>query len=125
MATLTLSKMFINLMSSGAAVSAASAPGRTDDFEVPGESRLYAGGRRRSITQAGQVGEFSFTLLLVTTADLATLRTWAGQLVQVRDNLGRRFFGVFRKVPASEIRGKPGRWTVGITLDVLTVDEAV
>jgi hypothetical protein len=125
MATLTLPKTFINLVSTGAAVSALTVPGRSDDYEVPGESRLYAGGRRRSIVQAGQIATVPITLTLVSTANLAILRSWAGQMVQVRDTLGRRFFGVYRKVSAAEVRGGNGEWTVSITLDALTFDEGV
>lgn len=125
MATLTLTKTFVNLLSNGAAVSAQTAPGRSDDYEVPGESRLYAGGRRRSITSAGQVATYTCTLLLVSTADVATLRSWAGQAVQVRDNMGRCNFGVYRKVPAVEQRGRPGRWHITLALDVLTIDGGV
>lgn len=125
MATLVLTKCFVTLVATGQSVSAQSAPGRTDDYEVPGESRLYAGGRRRSITSLGVLATFSVTLLLVPDVSLATLRTWAGQTVQIRDNLGRRFFGVYRRAPASEVRGRPGRWHVAISLDVLTVAEGV
>jgi hypothetical protein len=125
MATLNLNRVFVTLMSSGASVSANSAPGRVDDFVVAGESRVYAGGRRRSVTGAGQVATFGFTLLLVPAASVTMLRGWAGQAVQVRDNLGRRVFGVYRAVPAAEVRGRPGKYHVAITLDVLTIDEAV
>jgi hypothetical protein len=125
MATLTLTKTFVTLVSAGVSVSAQTALGRIDEYEVPGESRLYAGGRRRAITSAGQVATYTATLLLVSTADLATLRTWAGQAVQIRDNLGRRFFGVYRKVPATEQRGRPGRWHVTLALDALTITEGV
>ncbi len=126
MATLTLPKTFINLVSSGAAVSAYSGDDRADDFEVPGESRMYAGGRRRSIVGAGTIATYPFTLQLVPDADVATLRAWAGQLVQVRDNLGRRVFGVYRKVPATWLgKGSPVLWTVALAVDVLTFDEAV
>jgi len=125
MAALALTKVFINLTATGQAISAASAPGRLNDFEVPGESRLYAGGRRRAITSTGQVATYTCVLLLVSTADRDTLRSWAGQAVQIRDNLGNRNFGIYRKVPAAEVRGRPGRWNVTIALDVLTIAEGV
>jgi len=97
---------------------------RAEAYSVPGETRTYAGGRRRSITQAGELGSYAFTMLLVPRATVETLRTWQGQTVQVRDNKGRRFFGVFYGVTAAEIISR-ATWNVAITLSVVTNAEGV
>jgi hypothetical protein len=125
MATLTLTAIWVNLVSTGAAVTATSLPGRAEDYQIPGRTETFAGGRRRAISQIGQEGTFGFTLVLVPRTDVDTLIGWMGQQVQVRDNLGRKFRGVYRAVPAQEIRGQDGFYMVPIGLDVLTVAAGV
>lgn len=124
MATLTLVSLFINRVSTGEAVSGRSARGRPEDYSSPGEVRTYAGGRRRSITAAGEAGTYKFTLLLVPRTTVETLRAWQGELVQVRDNKGRRFFGVYHGVSIVEIISR-ATWHVSIELSVVTATEAV
>jgi hypothetical protein len=124
MATLTLTAVWINLLSSGAAVTAQSAPDRTEVYAVAGETRTYAGGRRRAVTSAGELGTYAFTLLLLARADVETLRSWQGLPVQVRDHKGRRFFGTFYGVNIAEYIDR-SRWEVSITLSVVTAAEGV
>lgn len=124
MATLTLGKGFVNLVATGQAVSGYMDPDRGEDYEVPGEVRTYAGGRRRSITAAGEAGTYRPVFRNVPRTTVETLRTWQGQLVQVRDNVGRRFVGVYHGVTPTEIRGA-GTWDVGFTLTVVTAPEGV
>jgi hypothetical protein len=124
MATLNLTKVFVNLVSTGAAVSGVSARDRAEDYTIPGETRTYAGGRRRAITQAGELGTYKFQLMLISRASVDTLRSWQGQTVQVRDNKGRRFFGVFYGVSVVEIVSR-STWHVSIELSVVTQTEGV
>lgn len=124
MATLNLTKAFVNLVATGQAVSAYMDPDRAEEYQVPGEVRTYAGGRRRSITAAGEEGTFKCVLVDLPRASVDTLHGWVGQLVQVRDNVGRRFFGVYHSVGAAEIRGLT-TYTVGLTLTVVTAAEGV
>jgi hypothetical protein len=123
-ATLTLTKLFMNLLATGEAVSAQS-DDRSAAYSVAGEVRTYAGGRRRSITQAGERGTFEFTMRLVPTATVTTLRLWIGREVEVRDNLGRQFFGTFFEVPTVEYKDNPGFWDVPIKLAVVSSVEGV
>lgn len=123
MAVLTLVRVWINLMATGAAVSAASAPGREEEYEVPGEVRTYASGRRRSITRAGEEGRYTVTLLLLTRAQVETLKSWLGLEVQARDTRGRRFVGVFRSLQPREVRDRD-RYHCTVAIDVVTTDEA-
>lgn len=124
MATLTLNKIWVNLYSTGQAVSANSVPGREETYEVAGEVRTYAGGRRRAISTEGVIGVFKFALRLVARSDVDTLLTWVGQPVQVRDHKGRRFVGVYYGLAIGEYVAETG-WDVGIVLNVVTANEEV
>jgi len=124
-ATLTLTKLFVNLLSTGASVSAQSQPDRLATYEKRGDVRIYAGGRLRSITQEGAPGTFVFVLVDVTRAQITLLRSWAGLPVQVRDNRSRIFQGVYYRVNEIERRNEPTLYDVPIELDVITFVEAV
>ena len=119
MATLTLTKLWINRLDSGTAVSAQSTPGRDQAYEQLGEVRTYANGRQRAVTQAGERGTFAFRLEDVTAATITTLRTWIGRDVQVRDHRGQVFFGVYFAVVVGE-RKEPTLYTCQIVLKTIT-----
>lgn len=123
MATLTLRALWVTNLATGGQVSAPSGRGRDESYEQAVEVRTYANGRRRSIGQAGEVGTFGFTLLRLVRADVETLRLWVGDLVQVRDNKGRRLFGVYAAVPVTEYMDP--RYNVGIKLTAVTYTEGV
>jgi len=123
MAVLALSKLWVNRMDNGQAVSAQSA-GRGRNHDQAGEVRTYAGGRQRSVTIAGERGQFSFRLLDVSLATVELLRTWIGADVQVRDHRGQRFFGVFFGVNIVEYKD-PSFYDVAIVLRTVTVVEGV
>lgn len=125
MATLTLAKLWVNLLSTGASVSAYSQPGRLATYEKRGDVRVYAGGRLRSITQEGAPGTFSFVLLDVVRAQIDLLQSWAGLPVQVRDNRSRIFNGVYYHVDEAERFAEPTLYEVPITLNVITFVEGV
>jgi hypothetical protein len=122
MATLQLTQLWINLWATGAAITGQTWISPEEDFARPGQRRLYAGGRTRAITQAGDLGTFKFRLALVDRATVDTLRTWAGQTVQVRDHRGRRFVGTYFAVAVTARRGSL-LWNAEITLEELTVAE--
>jgi hypothetical protein len=124
MATLTLAAIWINLYGTGVAVSGVSPRDREEVYSTVGETRTYAGGRRRSITSGGEKATFKFGLRLISRTDINTLRSWAGQLVQVRDHKGRRFFGVFYDVTVSEYVSE-SVFDIMTTLNVLTQDEGI
>ena len=124
-ATLVLDQIWVNLLSTGAAVSAQSAPDRAETYTIPGTVRTYAGGRQRSINTAGEMGTFKFTLRVTVRANVETLRTWQGQAVQVRDHKGRRWFGTFFGVDVMEYVSSNTLWDVNITMQVVTATEGV
>lgn len=120
MAQLLLTKCWINLVATGAAVTAQSAPGRAAGVSVDGSVHTYAGGRQRSITRAGVRGSYTVTLRLMPRADVDTLKSWLGLTVQVRDNLGRLVVGVFYAVPEAERKGQ-ATWDVDLVVQAVSV----
>jgi len=89
-----------------------------------GETRTYAGGRRRAILSAGESGTFKFTLLDLTFDQVETLRSWKGVPVEVRDHRGQRFVGVYFTVDIDEDK-TPTLYNVAITLETLTFEDGV
>ncbi|MGW3608936.1 hypothetical protein ACWD6N_03455 [Micromonospora sp. NPDC005163] len=124
MASVSLTRMWVNRVDSGEAVSAYSID-RSRTHGIAGEVRAYAGGRQRSIAVEGERGEWSFTLRRLTLADIDTLRAWEGVLVQVRDHRGQREFGVIYDVPQVEYVHDAARYDVGLTLRMVTAAEGV
>lgn len=124
MATLTLTKVWVNLLSTGDAVSAYSAPGRQRSSAIDGEVVTYAGGRQRAKTRAGEKGSFGFVLREVSLTTITTLEGWKGKPVQVRDHRGQRFFGVFFAVTPTEHK-QADLYDVALELRTVTVDEGV
>lgn len=125
MATLNLTKVWVNRLDTGEAVSAQSAPGRARSHSKAGEVRTYASGRQRAITKAGLRGAFDFTLVRVTLAEVLLLESWIGVPVQVRDHRGQRFTGVFFDVPAVEHKDDRDRYDVPLALRTITAAEGV
>lgn len=122
MATLILTKVWINRLDSGLAVSGQTTPNRDQAYDQAGEVRTYANGRQRAVTQAGERGTFAFRLEDVTAATLTTLRSWIGRDVQVRDHRGQVFFGVYFGVIVAE-RKEPTLYTAQITLKTITAPQ--
>jgi hypothetical protein len=125
MATLTLTKVWINRLDSGAAVSAQSLPERARSRSMAGEVRGYAGGRQRSFTQLGLRGVFEFGLVLVSLATVELLESWIGVPVLVRDHRGQAFTGVFYDVPATGHRDDVNAYDVTLSLRLVTAPDGV
>ena len=126
MTSLVLTKTWVNRMDTGEAIAAQSSvdSGETT-WSNEGEVRLYASGRRRSVTVEGEGGTVPFTLLEVTLAQVEQLRTWKGINVQVRDHRGRRWFGVFFTVVETPQRNYTNVYTASFTLQTTTTVEGV
>jgi hypothetical protein len=124
MATLTLTRTWINLFT-GEGVSAYRATDDPDTVEVRGQVVTYAGGRMRAVTSEGSPGSWSLPLVMVPSATTVTLRAWMGQAVQVRDNRGRKQFGVILSVPRSPWRESLDTYNVPLTLLTISVVEGV
>lgn len=124
MAVLNLTRVWVNRIDTGAAVSAQSGIARNQVHSVDGEVSTWAGGRQRASITEGERGSFGVTLRLLTLDTVALLRTWVGVPVQVRDARGQRFFGTFFAVPITENR-ETNSYDVEITLVTLTIVEGV
>lgn len=124
MATLNLSKVWVNRLDSGEAVSAQSAIARNRSHSMAGEVRTYAGGRQRAVTTVGERGQFEVTLRLLSQATIDVLRSWIGIPVQIRDGRGQKFRGVFFVVPPVEHRATAD-YDVTLTLSTITAAEGV
>lgn len=124
MATLNLTKRWINRWDNGAAVSSQSLPRPDLEHGVTGRVDTFAGGRQRGITQVGTRTRWSFGLrdITLTTKDL--LATWLGQTIQVRDNRGQMHVGIFVDLVVVEHKA-PTLYDVAIVLRTVTVPEGV
>jgi hypothetical protein len=125
MATLTLNKCWINLLSTGAAVTAQRSGDDPDVETVSGEVRTYAGGRQRAITAEGVQVVWTFLLRGMSVADTIILRSWLGQPVAVRDNRGRRVVGVMFECPRTPWKGQLDVYDVELTIRGVDAAEEV
>lgn len=104
MTILDLDAVWLNLLTSGQAVTAQALRGRKSAWQQDGEVRGYVSGRRRAFTVVGEAGTVDLTLCGLTAADVDTLRNWKGQTVQIRDPRGQLWVGVYFTVALEEIR---------------------
>jgi hypothetical protein len=117
--------LWINLLSTGEGIFAATERGsRTQKWTNGVESRLYANGRNRAISTAGERGELGYKLVLLTQDTKDKLRTWKGLTVQVRDYRGQKWFGVFADVEVTEY-APSGLYAATITILTVDVTEGV
>jgi hypothetical protein len=123
MSTLELMKLWINLASTGAGLSAPSL-GATSSSGLDGEVRSYAGGRQRFVGKEGIGGSLERTLRQLTLVDIALLESWRGQTVLVRDVRGQHWWGTFRSVGRVAVKGSL-KFDATITVELVTHDEGV
>ena len=124
MAVLNLTKVWVNRLDTGAAVSAQSDVQRTRVHSVDGEVSTWAGGRQRATMMQGERGQFTVTLVLLSMSTVETLRSWVGVPVQIRDARGQKFFGTFFAVPIKE-RREPDMYDVDLSIATVTVTEGI
>lgn len=125
MATLTLTKIWLNLLATGEAVSAYSSAGRRHQHATEGEVRGYAGGRQRSFTVVGESTTVPFELRDVTAVTLLTIRAWTGQAVQFRDHRGQVWTGVYFAQDVADRDNETTLHDVSITLRSITYPAGV
>jgi hypothetical protein len=123
MATLTLTKLWVNRMTTGEAVSAQHLPGADDTAIMSGRVATYSGGRQRAVSQEGIAGTWSVVMVQVSYADTEKLRSWMGETVLVRDGRGRKLWGVVLEVPRSPWKEQLDTYDVTMTVQLVTVDE--
>lgn len=123
MVAITLRQAWINLVATGAGVTAPTT-GRGLEGDVGGEVRGYAGGRQRFIGKEGVSGQFTLTLRLLTLTQVVLLESWRGRLVQVRDHRGQQVFGVYVALTRVEHKN-PALYDASIVVRAVTYDEGV
>ena len=123
MATLSLTKLFVNLVRTGEAVSAQSGIGKPQQWAIEGDVKTYAGGRQRAVSTVGEAGEEGVTLMDCTLVQRDTLRLWAGETVQVRDHRGQIWFGTYFSLSVVEVRNPFTLYNITFNLKVVTVED--
>lgn len=91
---------------------------------VPGDVRVYAGGRLRLVTGAGMPREIDLALSNVSRTTLTTLDTWTGQLMLLRDPYGLRRWGTFLAYTRTQ-EPAPDVSDIALTFHEVTYDESV
>lgn len=81
-----------------------------------GEVRQYAGGRRRIVRRAGRARSVSLTIPYCDRARIEWLEENAGELVCVRDDRGRKIWGVFFEVAVQEHEFDPDYGAVSLEI---------
>ncbi len=124
MPALTLNRYWLNLMSTGEGVSAASSRGKGYTVGVDARVDTYANGRRRAISTPGLKRDVPVTLLVVSLPFKDYLEDWLGQNVQLRDTRGQKWFGIFAELTVTEYMS-PSLYNVSFTLLGTTTTEGV
>lgn len=95
--------------------------------DVAGESRTGPSGRMRAVLTGGGFPSLSFKWDLsgLTDAQIGWLESHVAQLMSVRDDRGRKWYGTYFSVPVTESVSWRGRDDVSLTLVEVTHDEAV
>jgi hypothetical protein len=93
---------------------------------VPGEVRVYAGGRRRLVTSVGQGRTVPFQFSRLSRSQFQALNELVGVPVLIRDQRSTRVAGVFLTLSGREAARRPD-WVLEVTfvLDELTWSEIV
>lgn len=125
MATVTLSTVWLNLASDPTVyLSLPTMASLTIATGQDGEVRRLANGRLRLVKRAGQARSASVDIEGATRTEVDWLEDHVGDLVCVRDDRGRKFFGVYMGVDADEIRGNDYA-NVSLALTEVTHSEVV
>lgn len=124
MATLVLTKAWLNILSTGVGISFYTGKEKNHTRQMKGEVRQYAGGNQRAISAKGVGGTFGFTMSRLTRDDIDVLETWLGQVVIYRDIRSRAIYGVFFEYSITD-NSNPNYYTVSVTLNQVTHTEGV
>lgn len=119
---LTLTRLWLNRMDTGEAISGAGGRNPTTSYGMDGGVRTYASGRRRAVATAGVKTEVPRTMIALDLATKDKLISWLGSNCQLRDHRGNKWFGVFYDVAISDYM-RPDLYAATITLAVTTTVE--
>lgn len=128
MSALTLTSFFLNLASDPSDFQAfpyvtQTQPQKQTDAQV----RVMANGRLRVVRSAQVQRTASWALGKVSPDQVAWLEDHVGDLMCVRDDVGRKWFGIYSSVQADEdlFPDRRGEATVTLNLTEVTYSEAV
>lgn len=125
MATVTLGTVWLNLAADPTVyLSLPTMSSLSITTGQDGEVRRMANGRLRLIRRAGQARSASVDIDGATRTEVDWLEEHVGDLLCVRDDRGRKFFGVYMSVDADEIRANDYA-NVSLALTEVTHSEAV
>lgn len=102
MAMVTLQELWIHQASDLSSYISVYMGALSEESGSEGETRGYANGVTRLITTLAIRRQVSVELPFLARTDFETLQEWAGQPVMIRDPLGRKCFGVYFTIDASE-----------------------
>jgi hypothetical protein len=123
MAAITLSSVWISTALTPSRSVQLAATSIVETPTVTGAVRGYANGRQRAITSASRPRSIALAFTLVTSADAATLASWVGQLVLLRDPFGMKVWGSYFALPRTQ-QNVPGVNDITMTLTEITHSEA-
>lgn len=89
-----------------------------------GSVRSYANGRQRSVAKTARPRQVAMTLTLVAQADGATLASWEGRMVLIRDPFGLKMYAVYYSTVRTQ-REIAGVDDISLTATEVTFSEAV
>jgi hypothetical protein len=130
MTSVQYTKMWLTSVVSQESIGAWTDEDRESTYGVAGEIRTYAGGRQRAVGSVGASGQWKRTLVELTAADVALLRTWMenGVTVFARDHLGQAMYATFFDVGVKENKSQTWQaatFRADITLQRVDVSEGV
>lgn len=130
MVAVQLTKLWLVNIVTQEMISAQSGRSKSQAFSVKGEIRTYAGGRQRAIGSTGLSGQWVFTLMELSQANVDMLKTWMafGVTVLARDHRGQFMYGTFFSVDIAENMAQfysTATYTADITLQAVDVVEGV
>jgi hypothetical protein len=123
-------RMWVTNVVTGEQIGARTDPSIIRTSTVSGETRVYAGGRIRSVGRPGLNASWPFTLKMIHLAQVEMLETWmdVGVTVFARDAVGQAMYGTFYSVersrPPAQSMVLPV-WSAAIDLRRVTVVEGV
>lgn len=122
MASVELGRTWVTLLSTGQSVNGWTGRGRTHNRKREGEVKRLAGGRFRAVSTLGVRKSQDFVLRDLAETDVLLLEEWQGQTVIVRDNRGRRMFGVYWDVNFID-RVDPTYYDVALSVTEVSYEE--
>lgn len=125
MATVTLTSLWLHTASDLSDYLLLGQNAETEVYAQPTEVRRYAGGRLRAVTRTGAGRTLQITLPGVEPATYESLKERVGVEQMLRDQRGRKLWGVIGEVTADEELGHARLESISFTFLEVTDSEEV